>query len=872
MSVSDVLKTVKTTCAYCGVGCGIRAEITGPRSVTIKGDTDHPANYGRLCSKGTYLGETVALEGRLLHPMIGGKKASWDEASGEVATRLVQTIAKYGPESVGFYVSGQLLTEDYYAINKLAKGFVGTANIDTNSRLCMASAVAAHMRAFGEDLVPCSYSDLETAELIILLGSNTSWCHPVVWQRIEAARAKNGCKLVVIDPRRTQTAALADLHIPVAPDGDVALFNALLAEMSKRGLCNDEFMADHCQIPDGFFDGLDADAHGIDPQIFAQLCDLVADNPRMVTMFSQGANQSVGGTDKGNAITNLHLAMGRISKDGAGPFSITGQPNAMGGREVGGLASTLACHLGFSDDERAAVGHYWNAANMCEGPGLKAVDLFRAIDEGKVKFLWVMATNPAVSMPDTTLVRRALERCPTVVVSDVLENTDTGQYAHIRLPALAWGEKDGTVTNSERLISRQRALFEAPGEARGDWDIVCDVARRMGFENGFSFPSQAAVFREYAGMTRLSGEFGKLLDLREWADCSDAEYEAMESFQWGGKHPCKNGFATPSGKANLVAVTAPPPAQENAQYPLRLNTGRYRDQWHTMTRTGLSAKLSQHRREPLLEVHPDDALAAGMEDGGLARVRTAHGASIYRVEVSEGQRLGDIFVPMHWTDMNSGAGRTGRLCHPLVDPVSGQPAFKNTPAAVEAVSMDWRAFLISRDPVSTDAPYWARSRINGGWLTEIAGMGALDLDALLPKGPRSEVADMARGMRRLVVSGHDGEGESTIIAQLYITRSGDLPEKDWLIREFSKGQASMGELLAGRSAAPLPDRGKLVCLCHDVGEKDICKAVADGADSVEAIGKATCAGTNCGSCRPIIAELLKSCQIAADEPAQLEPA
>ncbi|MEH6663141.1 MAG: molybdopterin-dependent oxidoreductase, partial [Parasphingorhabdus sp.] len=385
-----------TTCPYCGVGCGIKAEITGDREVIINGDEEHPANFGRLCSKGTHLAETVSLEGRLLHPEIGGERVEWANALDLVAKRFADTVREHGPDSVAFYVSGQLLTEDYYVANKLMKGFIGSANIDTNSRLCMASAVAAHVRAFGEDVVPCSYDDLEAADLILLVGSNTAWCHPVIWQRIEKARAEHGTKLVVIDPRRTETAECADLHLPIALDGDVALFNALLAEMMTRGLLDGDYLRDHVATPAGFWNRLTDDpaAAGIDPGLFIQLADLVATHPKMVTLFSQGANQSAGGTDKGNAIINLHLATGRIGKSGTGPFSITGQPNAMGGREVGGLSSMLAAHMGFSDPECDAAQSFWKSPTIARKPGRKAVDMFRDVHDGKIKAIWVMATNP----------------------------------------------------------------------------------------------------------------------------------------------------------------------------------------------------------------------------------------------------------------------------------------------------------------------------------------------------------------------------------------------------------------------------------------------------------------------------------------------
>ena len=826
---------VRTTCAYCGVGCGIRATVTGPRAVTIKGDAEHPANFGRLCSKGTHLGETVGLEGRLLHPMIGNERAGWDEALDLVADKMRACIAEHGPDSVAFYVSGQLLTEDYYAANKLLKGFVGTANIDTNSRLCMASAVAAHNRAFGEDLVPCSYTDLEEADLILLVGSNTAWCHPVIWQRIEAAREARGTKIVVIDPRRTETAEQADLHVALAPDGDTALFNALLHALHGMGLAD--------LVP---WEGLACDP-GVPADVFAQLVDLVAANPRMVTLFSMGANQSVGGTDKGNAIVNLHLATGRIGKPGAGPFSMTGQPNAMGGREVGGLSNTLACHLGFSDAERADVATFWDTDLLCAGPGLKAVDLFRAVDEGRIKFLWVMATNPAVSMPDAGFVREALAKCETLVVSDVIAETDTARLAHIRLPALGWGEKDGTVTNSERRISRQRALFDAPGEARADWRIVAEVGRRLGHADAFSWEKPADVFREYAAMTALAPRHGKVLDLSALAALSDEDYETLNPFQWGGRH------ALPSAM-QLVPVRAAS-VQVDPDFPLRLNTGRYRDQWHTMTRTGLSPKLSQHRREPLLEVHPDDAAAAAIEDGALARVVTPQGSAVFRVSVHSGQRPGEVFVPMHWTDAMAGEGRANRLVAPNVDPVSGQPGFKNGAARIAPVPSDWRAFLVRADAVRPEGLlYWTTARLPQGWLTELAGAGVIDIDALLPQGQRLEVADASRGMRRIIVLADDG----AVAAALYVTRSGTLPARDWIAAQVGLGEAAPAELLAARPASPAPDLGPIVCVCHGIGARTIEAAARGGACTVAAVGAATAAGTNCGSCRPAIAKLLEA--------------
>lgn len=856
------MNATRTTCPYCGVGCGVLATPTGGRAVAIAGDPDHPANKGRLCSKGTHLGETTGLEGRLLHPEIGGKRVDWDTALAHVADRFADTIAQYGPDSVAFYVSGQLLSEDYYAANKLMKGYIGTANIDTNSRLCMASAVAAHVRAFGEDVVACSYGDLEDADLIILVGSNTAWCHPVVWQRIEAARAARGTKLVVIDPRRTETAERADLHIAIAPDGDVALFTALLADARARGMVDDAYLAVHVTTPDGFWDALPADP-GVDADDFAALCALFAAHPRTVTVFSQGANQSVSGTDKGNAIINLHLATGRIGRPGAGPFSMTGQPNAMGGREVGGLASMLAAHMGFSDAERDCAQRFWNSPVICPGPGLKAVEMFDAVADGRIRAIWIMATNPAVSMPDAGDVRAALAACPLVVVSDCIADTDTTRLAHVKLPALAWAEKDGTVTNSERVISRQRGFLPVPGEAKPDWWIIAQVARRMGWADAFAWPDAASIFREYAAQTGFENGGTRMLDLSDRAEISAADYDAMPPFQWGGRSPFAEArYPTPDGRARMVPLTLPP-ARRDPAFPLMLNTGRYRDQWHTMTRTGLSPKLSQHRREPVVEIHPDDAARFAVTDGALARVETAVGAAVYRVMVTQAQRRGDIYVPMHWTDRTSSGGRTGRLPTKARDPHSGQPGFKNTPAHIAPVMAEWSGFMLCpNEPVMADILYWTKVRTASGWLVELAGCGDIaPVIAMLPQGELAEVRDARRGTMRAVVM-RDGR----VDAALFLAPDrAMLPARDWLVSQLNAGEASVTEWLAGRPATPAPDRGEIVCVCFDVGVNTILAAItAHSLVTVEQVGAALHAGTNCGSCRPAIAQMLNEARVAAE--------
>ncbi len=853
---------IRTTCAYCGVGCGIAATPTGPRSVAIKGDEAHPANAGRLCSKGTHLSETVGLQGRLLHPMIGKRQANWDRALDLVANRFRETIARHGPDSVAFYVSGQLLTEDYYVANKLMKGFIGSANIDTNSRLCMSSAVSGHIRAFGEDIVPASYDDLDQAELIVLVGSNTAWCHPIVYQRIQAARTARGTKLVVIDPRRTETCEGADLHLALKSGTDVALFNGLLAWCEQQGSLDPFFVKHSLDAPEGFWDHLrtghdlwtTAKTCDVAPALLQQFFELFAATPRTVTMFSQGINQSIRGTDQVNAIINVHLATGRIGKPGAAPFSITGQPNAMGGREVGGLASALAAHMDFAPDNVARVGRFWAAPAMATKPGLKAVDLFRAIGEGRIKALWVMATNPAVSLPDANRVREALAACPFVVVSDVMADTDTSVHAHVRLPAAGWGEKDGTVTNSDRTISRQRPFLTLPAEARPDWWIVKEVARRMGFRNAFAYDRPADIWREHARLTAYQNDGARLLNLRGHATIGNDAYEAMAPFRWGGTPFADGRFPTPDGKARLVPVRQMDIQAPLRDWPMTLNTGRYRDHWHTMTRTGLSPKLARHREEPLVEIHPDDAQALGLADRDLARVSTPQGDSLFRVALSAGQRPGEIFTPIHWTDQTSSGGRTGLLPRPLVDPHSGQPGFKSTPVRVERQTTEWSGFLILRgqEPVRVPCLWSTRIAVPGGSLYEIAGNGdAARLEACLPAGERVEAIDRIRGSRRVAII-RDGK----LAAVLFVTSSGLLPSRDWLIGQLEAEDVG-AMVLAARGPGKQVDKGPTICVCFDVGLHQIMDAIRQQKlVDVSAIGLAIGAGTNCGSCRPALANIL----------------
>src|SRR5215468_290531 len=655
----------RTTCPYCGVGCGLRVAAGG----AVSGDREHPANAGRLCSKGAALGETLGAERRLLVPEINGSRASWDEALDLAAERFSNAIKMHGPESVAMYVSGQFLTEDYYVANKLMKGFIGSANIDTNSRLCMASSVAGHIRAFGEDIVPGCYEDIEEADLVVLVGSNTAWCHPVLYQRLTAKETRR-TKVVSIDPRRTSTCDIADLHLAIQPGSDVAVFAGLLAHLADNGPCDAAWTRE-------FATGFDAaieTARSVAPSLAdaAQIADVpAADLARFyqwfaatehtLTLYSQGTNQSSAGTDKVNAIINCHLATGRLGRPGMGPFSLTGQPNAMGGREVGGLANQLAAHMSFTDPADVdRVRRFWSAPRMAASPGLKAVDLFDAALDGRVRALWILGTNPAASMPRAGHVRAALGACPLVVVSDCWP-TDTTGFADIVLPAAGWGEKDGTVTNSERCISRQRAFRDPPGEARPDWWMLAEVARRLGWTAAFPYRRPADIFREHAALSGFEndGPRYRLFDIGALADVSDEGYDCLPPTHWpmprstpvAGSNAGRlfgdgKGFATPDGRARFVPTPYRPPAvAADDHWPLILNTGRVRDQWHTMTRTGRLPRLMAHEREPVLDLHSADAERFGLADGSLARVESPHGAIVLPVRVSSDLRAGEAFAP-----------------------------------------------------------------------------------------------------------------------------------------------------------------------------------------------------------------------------------
>jgi assimilatory nitrate reductase catalytic subunit len=877
---------IRTTCPYCGVGCGVVAARDG----SIKADPDHPANRGRLCSKGAALAETLDPAGRLLHPEIDGRRAGWDEALDLIAQSFTQAIERRGPDAVALYVSGQFLTEDYYVANKLMKGFIGAANIDTNSRLCMASSVAGHIRAFGEDVVPGSYDDIDEADLVVLVGSNAAWCHPVLFQRLAAAKERRGTRIVVVDPRRTQTAEIADLHLALKPGADVALFAGLLVHLARSGAVAAEWVRRNAVGFEGAL-AVAAETAATEADV-AALTDLAeADvatfygwfgcTERTVTLFSQGVNQSVSGTDKVNAIINCHLATSRIGRPGMGPFSLTGQPNAMGGREVGGLANQLAAHMSFADPaDIDRVGRFWNAPRMATRPGLKAVDLFDAVLDGRIEALWIMGTNPAVSMPRAGRVRAALEACPLVIVSDCWP-TDTTKLARIVLPAAGWGEKDGTVTNSERRISRQRAFRAPPGAAQPDWWMVTEVARRMGWAEAFPYRGPAAIFREHARLSAFENDGRRVFDIGALARLSDDAFDRMEPVRWplpsgasgtdDGRLFHDGGFSTPDRHARFVPTPLRPLAEERCErWPLLLNTGRIRDQWHSMTRTGRVPRLMQHVGEPLLEIHPADAARFGLADDGLAEIESRYGAATLRVRFACEQRPGEVFVPMHWTDGFSSAGPADRLVGAAVDPVSGQPELKATPVKVAARSMSWRGLLLRRSetPVPGDL-HWSRTPLASGHAYRLAGFEPLPgtvaseawITGLLGAPAAAELVIYADPRRK--VFRYASIVDDRLDACLFLAGpTGLLPGSDNLAPLLGTeiGPAARAGLVAGAvpSAGAAPDRGRTVCACFGVGLLTLHKAIREQClTDVTEIGAALRAGTNCGSCIPELKEILR---------------
>ena len=915
-STEHKIISTQTTCPYCGVGCGVTATVqdtTLGQKVSVVGDVNHPSNYGKLCIKGSNLADTLGLGTRVLHPMLGRhphqQVTDWDSATDLIANKFQHYIEQYGRDSVAFYVSGQLLTEDYYVVNKFVKGYLGTANIDTNSRLCMSSAVAAHKRAFGEDLVPASYDDFEHTDMVVLVGSNTAWCHPVMYQRIMKAKELRQQKqsdlfVVVIDPRFTATCEAADLHLPILIGQDVCLFNGLLQYLHQQGYADSAFVEAHTQGLETALKSSQAETDiqdvavktGISLEKLQLFFEKFAQTEKVMTLFSMGVNQSSRGVDKANSIINCHLLTGKIGKLGAAPFSMTGQPNAMGGREVGGLANMLAAHMDLDNQQhQQLVQSFWNSPSIAKHVGLKAVDLFEAVESGKIKAIWIMATNPVVSLPNADQVKRALNSCEFVVVSDICKDTDTTQFADVLLPALGWGEKDGTVTNSERRISRQRAFLDPPEQAKADWWAVAQVAKKLGF-TGFDFANSHEIFKEHAQLSayqnaeinaRSNTQSFRYFNLQGLTDLSLDEYDQLAPIQWPvimrnqAEHAfaqlfSQGQFSHADGKAKFIATMAIDPVhQSTAEYPLILNTGRIRDQWHTMTRTGLSANLSTHKAEPFCEIHPNDALKYGLKEGELVEIKSAWGNCVLRAVLSDNIRRGQIFAPIHWNDQFASDARIGKVVNPVVDAISGEPEFKHTPVIIQPFYTQWQGVFYVREGYEhivknsiENTVWWTKIQTAKAVRYELADRRRFTqttqhLKQLLPFEDESfewlNLEDQTAHISHSVVL-----KEGRLIASLYIAPKALLPDRDWVASLFKRDRLSAMHrkaLLAGQAMSMGNSDGPLVCSCFKVGKNRIIQTIKENNINHEKqVTACLKAGGNCGSCLPEIRGLIKACQ------------
>jgi assimilatory nitrate reductase catalytic subunit len=874
--------SLQTTCAYCGVGCGVKLPRINDRSIKVKGDESHPANKGRLCVKGTHLGDVLPLKERLLFPQIEGERVSWETANTTIAEKIKSTIAEHGPDAFAFYLSGQLLTEDYYAANKLAKGFIGTANVDTNSRLCMSSAVAAHIRAFGEDAPPVNYEDLELADLVILTGSNLAWAHPVLFQRMQNARKTDpNKKLVVIDPRKSASAKEADLHLAIKPGSDGFLFNALLVHLHNREAINPSYIDDHVS---GYLESVKVaiEQVGTDIEHQAKLCGITSESlveffelfektPKTTTVWSMGINQSESGVDKGNAIINVHLATGRIGLPGATAFSITGQPNAMGGREVGGLANQLAAHRFFDEESIATVQEFWQAETMATQPGLKTVDLFNACQAGEIKVLWIMGTNPVASLPDANKIKAALKQVDMVIVSDVVNNNDTLDYANIKLPALAWGEKDGTVTNSERTISRQRAYLLPPGQTRADWAAVAGVAKEMGFNNAFNWHHSHELFREHAQLSTINTETHLAFDLTDAADITFRQYQDWQPKQW----PLVNGqstermfsngqFSTPNGKANMVPV-APVSITEPSDQQFVLNTGRLRDQWHTMSRTGLANPLTKHTSQFEVHVNPNDAQKMGIHNGNLINVSSGLGSFYALARIEPSQTPGNVFAPMHWNVYFANKGGVAQVIDPVVDPISGQPASKHSLVNLNPVIAKFSGFLFIK--TNQAVPAWLDETIAFKTLTNQGTLYQyfhLDLSTNEFKAQQTlpdAVTDHDSKIQRFM----NAEGNELGLTYWLVQQPTPMewPDIDFLdfAAKTNLDELDPKALLKGFSD-DVQNLGSIVCSCYSVTDRQIEKYFLDHPNgTIESLQTELKCGTNCGSCLTEVKELTKLAKV-----------
>ena len=968
------MQETKSTCPYCGVGCGVIIESHGPQITGVRGDPSHPANFGRLCTKGSTLHLTasspITLQTRLLQPLRRAQRGdapqplSWDAALGLATEKFADIIQRHGPNAVGFYVSGQLLTEDYYVFNKLAKGLIGTNNIDSNSRLCMSSAVAGYKATLGADAPPACYDDVNHAQCLFIVGSNAAWAHPILFRRIEDARAANpGMKVIVADPRRTDTAGMADLFLPIQPGSDVMLFHGMLHLMLWEGWTDAEYIAAHTTG----FDELKALVREATPERVAQVCGIsVADlttaarwfagldgqevatgasgapqrRKPTLSLYCQGLNQSSSGTAKNAALINLHLATGQIGKPGAGPFSLTGQPNAMGGREVGGMANLLSAHRDLANPQhRAEVAALWGVADVPSQPGKTAVEMFQAAADGEIKALWIACTNPAQSMPDQATVRRALQRAEFVVVQEAFATAETCAYADLLLPATTWGEKTGTVTNSERRISRVRTAVPAPGEARHDWAIAVQFAHQLearlrpGQPTLFPYTTDhadqgaQAVWNEHRESTRgrdldITGLSWTLLESagpQQWPcpanltdsgnDDNSATTLPTRTRDIGKARLYEDGiFPTADGRARFAAHAWQPTAeQRESRYPFSLTTGRLRDQWHGMTRTGTLGRLFGHVAEPCVQLHPHDMERRKLKNGDLVHVTSKRGSIVVPVQADATVGLSQAFMAMHWgSEFLSGCSSTGErlagvnaLTTSAFCPTSKQPELKHAAVKVLKAELPWTllamawlpadsaqdvrealAALMAQFPLfqftscvpfSNNTPLNEPGRERMGVLLRAAAHepppdAVIErIEALigLATADTLRYADQKRGQRRAArLVRH---GSATMLEAIVL--AGDTSAEGWLktlLQEELPAQSYGRLLLVPGAKAPVAvqSRGKPVCTCLNVTDAAITTELAQchGTDAdrlAQLQGKLRC-GTNCGSCLPELKRMVRS--------------
>ncbi len=892
-----------STCCYCGVGCGVLIEHDEDKILGVSGDPQHPANFGKLCSKGSSLHLTGDLSARALYPELRlGKSLArsvtdWDTALDHAAEVFARTIAEHGPDSVAFYISGQLLTEDYYAFNKLARALVGTNNIDSNSRLCMSSAVVGYKRSLGADAPPCSYEDIELSDCVLIVGSNMAYAHPILFRRLEAAKSSRPqMKIIVIDPRRTDTCELADLHLAIQPGTDVALFHGILHLLLWEGWIDRDFIDTHTE---GYAE-LKALVHDYPPQRIAELCGVsveqlqtcarwVGQAPSFLSLWCMGLNQSTSGSAKNSALINLHLATGQIGRPGAGPFSLTGQPNAMGGRETGSLSNLLPGHREAANPEhRAEVAEYWGIDSLPETPGLSAIELFEQVQAGKIKALWIACTNPAQSLPDQHKVQQALTTCPFVVLQEAFRTTETARFADLLLPAASWGEKEGTVTNSERRISHVRRAIPAPGAARPDWAITVDFARRLQARLQpdapalFEFARPQALFDEYKVLTQ-----GRDLDL---SGISYAILDQSGPQQWpfpqgatlGTPRLYANGiFPTPSGRARFLAEAYRAPSElRDARYPLTLNTGRLRDQWHGMSRTGTAARLFGHVSEAVLGLHPDELNRHRLQSGDLVSLTSRRGSIVVPVGSDDSLRAGQAFLPMHWGDRFLKGG-VNLLTQPAFDPLSKQPELKHSGVRIDKIDLPWKLFVLIEGDVQTlltairplcEAFDYLSLGLAGrerpGLVINAANAKAPEPELLqeidrilcLNEGPVMAYDDPKRSIGKRV---RLENGRITAVRL-----AGETLARHWLQNQWLEG--SLNENLRRWLLAPLstppgagstPTRGgKILCNCMNVSEGAIVTGIAQGLDLGQLKTQLGC-GSMCGSCVPEIKRLLTAVAI-----------